>query len=260
MPVSVTRLAVTAVKGTRLRAVSEVDLGTHGADNDRRFYVIDDRDRMVNAKVLGQLQTVVAEYCAQDRRLSLTLPDGRVVDDRVVAGPVIQTGFFSRPRAASLVQGPWGAALTEVCGRALRLVEADGDGGAVDRGRVGGATMISEASLARLATAVNVERLDPRRFRMLIEVDGVDAHAEDAWVGRRARVGEATIEWRGHVGRCLITSRDPDSGQIDVQTLEALRDYRGDLGTTEPLPFGIYGTVLAPGTVRIGDPVSLLAP
>lgn len=250
---------MTAVKGTRLHEVSEVHLGPHGAEDDRRFYVVDDRDRMVNAKQLGQLQTVVADYAANDRRLSLTLPDGRVVSDRVVAGPVVQTRFFSQPRAASLVKGPWSAALSEVCGRALRLVEADGDGGAVDRGPVGGATLVSEASLARLATAAEVSRIDPRRFRMLIEVDGIGAHAEDAWVGRRAQVGEAAIEWRGHVGRCLITSRDPDSGQIDLPTLDVLREYRGDSETTEPLPLGIYGTVLEPGTVRIGDPVSLLS-
>ncbi len=244
----------------RLREVSEVRLGPHGAENDRRFYVIDDHDRMVNGKQIGQLQTVVANYAAHDRSLSLTLPDGRVLEDRVVLGPPVQTRFFSRPRPAALVDGPWSAALSELCGKALRLVEADGDRGAVDRGRVGGTTLISDASLARLATAAGVGSVDPRRFRMLIEVDGLRAHAEDSWVGRRARVGDAAIEWRGHVGRCLITSRDPDSGQIDLPTLDVLREYRDGSQTTEPLPFGIYGTVLEPGTVRVGDPVSLLVP
>ncbi len=257
MPALLTRLAVTAVKGTRLREVSEVHLGSDGAENDRRFYVIDDRDRMVNGKQLGQLQTVVANYAGHVRRLALTLPDGRVVEDGVVAGSIVQTRFFSQPRPARLVDGPWSEALSEVCGKALRLVEADGGGAAVDRGPVGGATLISEASLARLAAAAAVERVDPRRFRMLIEVDGLSAHAEDSWVGRRARVGEAAIEWRGHVGRCLITSRDPQSGQIDLPTLDLLREYRGESDTTEPLPFGIYGTVLEPGTVRVGDRVEL---
>jgi len=46
-------------------------------------------------------------------------------------------------------------------------------------------------------------------------VDGVEAHAEDRWVGREARVGEALLRFNGHVGRCLITSRDPDTGKVD---------------------------------------------
>jgi uncharacterized protein YcbX len=92
---------------------------------------------------------------------------------------------------------------------------------------------------------------------MLIEIDGVDAHTEDAWVGRRTRVGKSVIAWGGHVGRCLTTSRDPDTGQLDLPTLDILREYRGHFDATEPLPFGIYGAVIEPGVVRVGDPVSL---
>jgi hypothetical protein len=92
---------------------------------------------------------------------------------------------------------------------------------------------------------------------MLIEIDGVEAHAEDAWVGHAVRIGEASVAFEGHVGRCLITSRDPDTGVVDLPTLDILRDYRRDLDTTEPLPFGVYGRVLEPGTVRVGDAVLL---
>ena len=95
---------------------------------------------------------------------------------------------------------------------------------------------------------------------MLIEVDGVPAHAEDEWVGNEVRAGEALIRFEGHVGRCLITSRDPDSGEIDLPTLDLLRGYRGDADTTEPLSFGIHGRVLEPGAVRVGDPVAVAAP
>ena len=116
--------------------------------------------------------------------------------------------------------------------------------------------MISRASLARLARAGDVDALDSRRFRMLIEIDGVDAHEEDRWVGRAVRIGGATIAFGGNVGRCLITSRDPDTGQITLPTLDMLGDYRTGPGTTEPLPFGIYGEVLEPGAIRVGDEVT----
>jgi uncharacterized protein YcbX len=92
---------------------------------------------------------------------------------------------------------------------------------------------------------------------MLIEIDGVGAHEEDSWVGRSAQVGGAVVRFRGHVGRCLTTSRDPETGEVTLPTLDLLGDYRRGAETTEPLPFGIYGEVVEPGTVRIGDTVIL---
>jgi uncharacterized protein YcbX len=93
---------------------------------------------------------------------------------------------------------------------------------------------------------------------MLIEVDGIEPHAEDAWVGRQLRIGAALIAIEGHVGRCLVTSRDPETGVVDLPTLDVLRAYRSDAATTEPLPFGVYGAVLKPGVVRVGDEVTPL--
>ena len=61
---------------------------------------------------------------------------------------------------------------------------------------------------------------------------------------------------RGHVGRCLITTRHPETGVIDVDTLKALATYRRHLGTTEELAFGVYGEVIEPGRVQLGDPVA----
>ena len=248
----VTGLAVTSVKGTRLRPVDRIELLCAGARGNRRFFVIDEQDRMVNAKVLGELQTVLSE-CA-DERLRLEFPDGVTVDDVLTFDGPLTARFFSRMVSGRLLAGPWAAALSAHVGRPVRLVEADGS---VDRGARGAASLISRASLTRLAQAAGEPSLDPRRFRMLIEIDGVAAHAEDAWVGRKCSVGDATVRWTGHVGRCLITSRDPDSGTIDLPTLDILGSYRAAVETTEPLPFGIYGEVLREGIVRVGDSVTL---
>jgi uncharacterized protein len=65
------------------------------------------------------------------------------------------------------------------------------------------------------------------------------------------------VRVRGHVGRCLITQRHPESGATDIPMLDLLRSYRGDLDTTEPLAFGVYGEVLEPGRVALGDPIEL---
>ncbi len=249
-------LAIAAVKGTRLRPVERIRLESAGVRENRRFYVIDARNRMLNAKQLGELQTVVADYSDSERQLTLTFPDGRAAGGEVALGDPIRTRFFSGEVEARPVEGPWSEALSEHVGQPLRLVEPV-DGSAVDRRSKGAASLISRASLHRFASEAAQDRLDSRRFRMLIEVDGVDAHHEDRWVGQRMRVGGAVLAWSGHVGRCLITSRDPETGEIDLPTLDVLGAYRTGLDTTEPLPFGIYGRVLEPGIVSLGDPVAL---
>jgi uncharacterized protein YcbX len=250
---TVTGLAVTAVKGTRLRVVDAIELGRTGARGDRRFFVIDDNDRMVNGKTLGSLQTLIASYDEQAEALTLDFPDGSRVTESVRQGAPVTARFYSQQVDGRVVVGPWAAALSAHVGQPLRLVST---GSGVDRGARGAASLISRASLARLAREAGVDAVDGRRFRMLIEIDGVSAHAEDDWVGARLRVGEALIRFEGHVGRCLITSRDPDSGEVDLPTLDLLRGYRGDAETTEPLPFGIYGRVLEPGAIRVGDRVA----
>ncbi|MGA2927077.1 MAG: hypothetical protein ABSG43_13955, partial [Solirubrobacteraceae bacterium] len=181
--VVVTGLAITPVKGTRLQAVGRVALALDGVRENRRFFVIDARDQMVNGKVLGELQTVIADYADCERRLTLTLPDGRVVSDAVTLGEQVEARFFSRTLLGRLVTGPLSQALSEVAGQPLRLVEPLASSGAVDRGAAGAVSLISRASLRRLAQLGGRDELDARRFRMLIEVDGLDAHAEDDWVG-----------------------------------------------------------------------------
>ena len=58
---------------------------------------------------------------------------------------------------------------------------------------------------------------------MLFGIDGVDAHAEDGWVGRRVAFGDAVVAVRGLVGRCAVTSQNPDTGVPDLDTLRTIR-------------------------------------
>ncbi len=262
MSIAVTALHITPVKGTRVRSVERVELESSGAAGDRVFFVIDGRDRMRNGKQLGSLQAVVATL--QDECLRLELPDGSVAEGPVELGDELTATFYSRPVTVRAVLGPWSQALSEQCGQPLRLVHCPG---AVDRGPAGAVSLISRGSLRRLGEEADAAdtadaagaadaadgEIDPRRFRMLIEVDGAAPHAEDDWVGHRFRLGTAEVSFTGHVGRCLVTSRDPVTGTVTLPTLDLLRGYRSRLPTSEPLPFGVHGAVLRPGTVRVGD-------
>ena len=110
------------------------------------------------------------------------------------------TSFFGRPVEGRLVEGPWTDALTAYVGRPLRLARTEREGDGVDRGRLAGATLVSTASLDALRVAAAQDQaVDGRRFRMTIGIDGVEPHAEDAWIGRRVRLGRATVAVREHV-------------------------------------------------------------
>ncbi len=255
----VSALALTPVKGMRVVAAQSLTLDTKGAPGDRRFYLVDERGWMVNGKRGGHLNRIVAAYRDDDGTLTLTFDDGEVVSAAVQLGEQIDTRFYSRPARARLVLGPWSQALSTHVGRSLRIVEADGRLG-VDRGRAGAVSLISQASVARLAQQAGTDAVDVRRFRMLVEIAGVAEHEEDAWVGARVRIGAALVRFGGHVGRCSITTLHPESGVADLPALDLLRAYRGQLERTEPLPFGVYGEVLEGGVVAVGDEVSVVTP
>jgi uncharacterized protein YcbX len=59
------------------------------------------------------------------------------------------------------------------------------------------------------------------------------------------------------VGRCALTTRQPDTGVVDFKTLHVLRAYRDSVESSEPLPFGVHASVVSAGLVRVGDPVAL---
>jgi uncharacterized protein YcbX len=256
MSARISWISMTPVKATKLHLVDEVELLEAGVRGDRRFYLITEAGRLVSNKDFGPLQVVRADYDEGADTLSMTFEDGAVVEAPVERGEEVETSFHRQPRRARLVHGPWAEAISEVSGQPMRIVEPEWP--APDRGRGGAATLLATTSLETLAGQLGVDAVDHRRFRMNFGIEGVDAHAEDAWRGRRVRVGEAVVIPQGHVGRCVITTQNPDTGRTDLDTLKALAAYRGDLETTEPLAFGVHAAVAEPGLVRVGDPIELL--
>lgn len=260
MPARVSWISFTPVKGLRVQELPAAELTGTGIAGDRAFLLVDARGTMANGKRHGALTAVVAEHDAAAGRLALRFPDGRTVEEAVELGEPEDVRFYRGTLRVRPVAGPFSAALSEHAGTALRLVAAPSGRSGVDRGNGGAVTLLSQASLERLgAQSGGDEPVDHRRFRMNVGIEGVAPHEEDGWHGRDVRVGDALLRVTGHVGRCAVTTRDPDSGVVDFPTLHHLEAYRGREAApraTERLPFGVHARVLEPGRVRVGDAVA----
>ena len=256
----VARISIAPVKALHLVEPDEVELTRAGVVGDRRFWLVDRDRRLVNGKRHPELMRVQPTWDEASRRLALAFPDGSVVEGEVSPGEPFAAELYRTRHSSRTVPGPWQDALSEFAGEPLTLLWSEG--GAQDRGndRGGWASVISRGSLERLRDEARAgEPVDGRRFRMLFEIEGVEAHEEDSWLGHRVAIGEAVIAPLGDVGRCVVTTCDPDSGVSDFDTLKLLAGYRRE-GVTEPLPFGVYCDVAVPGRVRVGDPVRLVVP
>jgi uncharacterized protein len=256
MSARVAWISVAPVKGLALAHRDEVLLEPFGVRENRRFHLIGEDDRLLNGKQLAPLVRITADWDEESRTLALSFPDAARVDGEIELGESLTTIFNGRPVEGRLVEGPWAEALSSFVGRPLRLVQPLEPGGGLDRGHGAAVTLLSTGSLEAMREAAGVaEPIAPRRFRMLFGVEGVPPHEEDSWLDRRVAIGEAVTLVRGNVGRCIVTSRDPDSGVRTIPTLDVLAEYRHAVETTEPLPFGVWGEVARPGRVRVGDAV-----
>jgi uncharacterized protein YcbX len=253
----VTSISYTPMKGLGLIHVEETELELTGVRNNRRFHLITSEGRLVNGKVAGTLVQVAATADLDGTTLALRFPDGSTLDGPVALGDPVETDFYGRPVAGRLVEGTFSEGLSSFAGQDLRLVRVNEPGAGSDRGIGASVSVVSRGTLDRLAQEAGREAIDGRRFRMLFDIDGVEAHTEDTWVGHRVAFGDAVVRLQGPVGRCAVTTHDPDTGVRDLATLRILRGYRRNDGE-EPLPIGVWGGVEQPGLVRVGDTVEPL--
>jgi uncharacterized protein YcbX len=249
----VARINVTPVKGTTLLHPERVELTPSGIPQNRRFFLIDEAGGLFSAPDLGALVRIVSAYDPDAELLTLTFPDGAVVRARADAlDEGLTVDFYGRPVEADVVQGPFSDAISTYADRPLRVVRSrrQGDGSDVHH-----LSLMSTASVTALAAGADLERLDPRRFRMDLELDGCEPYEEDSWDGHRVRIGGAVVRIAGQVPRCVLTTKDPDTGEKDFNTLREIARQRPRIPGDGGLPFGMYAEVEEPGPVTVGDEV-----
>ncbi len=198
------------VKGLRGERLERARIAKDGIPGDRGLRVADERG------------TVTGRRKQRMIGLPATLGD----DER----PLVAGEPWNSNAAAARVR--------EVAGAGAALVRAEG-GHEFDAAPI---LLVTDGGVAQLG-------YDRRRFRPNIVIDGVDGAAERDWVRGRLRVGEALLFVSEPCERCVITTIDPDTTEVDP---EVLRRARLELGGM----MGVYCSVLEPGAVAVGDPVT----
>ncbi len=114
-------------------------------------------------------------------------------------------------------------------------------------------SLLTTQTLAGLATLVGAT-LEPHRFRPNLLIDSTSAvpFPEDEWVGKTLRVGGVRMRVDQPDGRCVVVNLDPRTGEQNPAVLRAIAAHHGSR-------LGVYGSVVQPGLVAVGDPVVLEA-
>ena len=249
MPVTVSQLAVAPVKGMRLQRTSEVQLGHHGITGDREFLVIGEDGKLLLTSRVPALLRIEPVWDRARNLLALGFPDGHVVQDTPRPGaPATTRTYEGREIPGWIIPGRLGAALSGYLGRPVHLFKRAPEHLGHDDQPV---SLMSEASLQALAAEFNGEAPDPRRFRMTITITGTDPWAEHAWRGQEVTIGEVILRVVAPVPRCVVTTRNPESGVADARILHALARLRGKNDIT----FGVWCEILRPGRICIGNAV-----
>ena len=138
-----------------------------------------------------------------------------------------------------------------------RLADELGEGVRVFRNERGNfdempVNLVSTQTLAWLGGEVG-EDLDARRFRpnLLVEAAGDEPFQEESWVGRVLQIGGCRVRLDLRDNRCVMVNVDPVTSERNPAVLRTLARRRDAC-------LAVYGSVVQPGRVAVGDPVALV--
>lgn len=263
MPMIVSQIGRVVVKATQFLHPDAVDVDSDGIRHDRAWALVESDDTFVGSEQHAEFIPLRFTLSHDEQELTLETPDGgRISGPAAASGRTFGIDHFGlRTIDVAEVDGPWQEALSDYAGRPIRLVRCLSSGHAID---VCAVTFVTTGSLRRLEQEVGAP-VDSARFRAGFVLDHDAAHEEDAWDGRRLRIGGATFRVRSAVPRCQVTGYNPTTGKTDQIVMHGLIRYRDKVGLPDGmLPdyatpgFATYAEVLEPGHVARGDSAELL--
>jgi len=260
MPYHLSALYEHPLKSGRGNLVDRAAVEPEGLRHDRRFLAHTPDGTFITGRSHPRLVLITAGWDAATLRLGAPGREGFLLaPSSSVEAPVT----VWKDRFPAWDQGEAAAAwLSDFLGEPLRLAWLGRSRRTLrwDRDRTvtfadaAPCLAIGSASLAELSRRVG-EPLSMRRFRPNFVVDGAQPFEEDTW--RRLRIGGVEFLNLDGCGRCEFTTIDPETAERHlhnqpVATLETFR--RVDTG----IYFGMNLMPLGPGTVHVGDPVTVL--
>jgi uncharacterized protein len=256
--IRVEELGVTAIKGLGLCHPEQARLEETGAVGDRDFFLVDEDLELHSVGRFGDLLTSWSRFDPTSGVLAVGRGCDVLLEDVVERGEPVRAHLWGqRFQDGYVVPGPWAALLSELAGTSLRLVRAVTPSGGQD---VHPVTLVARSSVESLGREPDGRPLSVRRFRMTMVLAGADPHAEAAWSGAELEVGSARLRVGGEVPRCPAVQRRPEDGAAGVNALRMIAQSRGPRPSEEgrTLNLGVYAEVLRPGTVSVGDPVTVV--
>lgn len=200
-----------------------------GLSADRRFAL---RERathkLATARHYPQLLTYRATCDDETQTTTIEFPDGSRVS---VDDPGLESHFSS------------------VMSKAVTLEKAFGDrtpDGLFDDSHV---HIVSERTLESLQEQRAESRFDPRRFRPNILITSYD---EQTLIDRQIRIGTSVVvKVEKPCQRCVMTTMAQEDLPRDNEILRTVAQIAQNI-------VGIYGTIMTPGVINVGDSVVLL--
>lgn len=143
----------------------------------------------------------------------------------------------------------WAAALTDPGRAAPAFVVRAAERGMTDSD-FPSVALLNHASRRALSQKAGRD-LAMERFRGNVWLDGLAPWEEFDLVGREITLGAARFAVRERITRCRATCTDPETGRIDINTLDLLESG------WDHTDFGVYAEVIASGPVAVGDAAGL---
>ncbi|MGH3096241.1 MAG: MOSC domain-containing protein [Streptosporangiales bacterium] len=245
----ITRLGLTPVKGMEHVSLPSVDLTADGPRHDRVFCLVDPGTGAV-LRTVSNDALLACRASLDPPVLTMRTPLGEA-SGVVVDGPAMTGDYWGSEVRLVTVAGPWSELLSSYLGRSVVLCRSVDPGAIVWGGSV---SIVTTSSLDDLSRRLGRPADDGARFRATVVVDTGQAppFVEDDWVGKRVRLGTATVTVRGPLPRCAVVERRPGAGGQDARVLAALTPDRHHAGE---IRFGVHADVEEPGTVAFGEPV-----
>ncbi len=259
----VSELWIYPVKSCRGVAVERAAVTPRGFAGDRRYMVVDETGQFVTQRDEPRLARVALAIGAE--AFELSAPGARPFElpREIGAGERFRVRVWSSTLDA-LEHEPASRWFSDLFGRNLRVVfMPDSSRRQVDLRYAEPGEIVSfadgfpllligQGSLDELNRRLPAP-IEMRRFRPSLVVSGGLAHAEDEW--KRVRVAGLELKLVKPCGRCVVTTRDPETGEAGVEPLTTLSRYRTRDGHVD---FGMNAIPVGTGVVERGAPVELV--